>query len=105
MRIAKVIAVLFALSLGVGVSEASAQSSSAPPRLTPSTPPKGTAIRLRNCGFGHPDAGQTSGQYLVDRDAFYSSTFLPTNIPGGHFEIRGTYPYARWFSFESYDQG
>ncbi len=68
---------------------------------------KGDEIPLRDCtyGDGETHAGQESGQYLVDRNAFYAIFFVPTDAPGGHFRIRGTYPRARWFSFESYNEG
>jgi len=102
MRMRLVVALSVVLFLGGG--EAAAQARVALP--APPTPlPAGSAIKLSDCGFAYPHAGQTSGQYMVDRDAYYASTFLPTDIPGGHFEVRGTYPYARWFSFEAYDEG
>src|SRR6266480_7174283 len=68
---------------------------------------KGDEIPVRDCtyGDGETHAGQESGQYLVDRNAFYAIFFVPTDAPGGHFRIRGTYPRARWFSFESYNEG
>jgi hypothetical protein len=67
---------------------------------------KGDEIDLRNCtyGPGETHAGRDSGQYLVDRNAFYAIVFVPTDVPGGHFRFRGVYPRARWFSFESYNQ-
>jgi hypothetical protein len=83
--------------LVIGAGSAHAQLSSLP---------KGAEIDVRNCTFGPAEthAGQTSGQYLVDRNAFYAVVYLPTDLPGGHFRFRGTYPNARWFSFESYDE-
>jgi hypothetical protein len=68
---------------------------------------KGQEIDLRDCTFGPGEThwGGASGQYLVDRNAFYAIVFLPTNLPGGHFRFRGLYPHARWFSYESYDEG
>src|SRR5436309_359615 len=73
---------------------------------TLSSLPKGAEIDVRSCTYG-PDethAGRYSGQYLVDRNAYYAIVFVPTDLPGGHFRFRGTYPRARWFSFESYNE-
>src|SRR6266446_10388285 len=72
-----------------------------------STLKKGDEIDVRDCtyGAGETHAGRYSGQYLVDRNAFYAIVFVPTDIPGGHFRFRGIYPHARWFSFESYNEG
>jgi hypothetical protein len=71
-----------------------------------STLKKGDEIDLRNCTYGEgvPHAGRDSGQYFVDRNAFYAGVFLPTDLPGGHYRFHGLYPHARWFSFESYDE-
>lgn len=79
----------------------------APLPTGPSDLKKGAQIDLRDCTFGPAEthAGRDSGQYLVDRNAFYAIVFLPTDLPGGHFRFTGTYPHARWFSYESYDQG
>jgi len=68
---------------------------------------KGAEIDLRDCTYGPGEThwGGATGQYLVDRNAFYAVVFLPTDLPGGHFRFRGVYPHARWFSFESYDEG
>jgi hypothetical protein len=68
--------------------------------------PKGAEITLRGCTYGPGEThnGRESGQYLVDRNAYYAIVFVPTDLPGGHFRFRGTYPRARWFSFESYDE-
>src|SRR5437764_13684251 len=68
--------------------------------------PKGAEIDVRSCTYG-PDethAGRDSGQYLVDRNAYYAIVFVPTDLPGGHFRFKGIYPRARWFSFESYNE-
>src|SRR5438270_10609358 len=68
--------------------------------------PKGAEIDVRSCTYG-PDethAGRYSGQYLVDRNAYYAIVFVPTDLPGGHFRFKGIYPRARWFSFESYNE-
>src|SRR6266487_1074106 len=72
-----------------------------------STLKKGDEIDVRDCtyGPGQTHAGRYSGQYLVDRNAFYAIVFVPTDLPGGHFRFRGIYPHARWFSFESYNEG
>src|SRR5438093_512714 len=67
---------------------------------TLSSLPKGAEIDVRSCTYG-PDethAGRYSGQYLVDRNAYYAIVFVPTDLPGG------IYPRARWFSFESYNE-
>jgi len=68
--------------------------------------PKGAEIPLRGCTYGPGEThnGRESGQYLVDRNAYYAIAFVPTDLPGGHFRFRGVYPRARWFSFESYDE-
>jgi hypothetical protein len=68
--------------------------------------PKGAEIPLRSCTYGPGEThnGRESGQYLVDRNAYYAIAFVPTDLPGGHFRFRGVYPRARWFSFESYDE-
>src|SRR5438445_12367076 len=68
--------------------------------------PKGAEIDVRSCTYG-PDethAGRYSGQYLVDRNAYYAIVFVPSDLPGGHFRFKGIYPRARWFSFESYNE-
>jgi len=85
---------LAVLALGAGSAAAGTLSSL----------PKGAEIDVRSCTYG-PDethAGRYSGQYLVDRNAYYAIVFVPTDLPGGHFRFRGVYPRARWFSFESY---
>src|ERR671931_79365 len=83
---------------GLGATSASGQLSSLK---------KGDEIDVRNCTYGpaNTHAGRYSGQYLVDRNAFYAIVFVPTDLPGGHFRFRGVYPHARWFSFESYNEG
>jgi hypothetical protein len=73
---------------------------------TLSSLPQGAEIDVRSCTYG-PDethAGRDTGQYLVDRNAYYAIVFVPTDLPGGHFRFRGIYPRARWFSFESYNE-
>jgi hypothetical protein len=87
---------LAVLALGAGSAAAGTLSSL----------PKGAEIDVRSCTYG-PDethAGRYSGQYLVDRNAYYAIVFVPTDLPGGHFRFRGVYPRARWFSFESYNE-
>lgn len=93
-----------ALALLVGAGSATAQSPGLPP--LGSSLKKGDELDLRSCTYGPEDthAGRDSGQYFVDRNAFYAVVYLPTDLPGGHFRIHGTYPRARWFSFESYDE-
>jgi hypothetical protein len=89
-------AAIAGLTLGAGAAGAGTLSSL----------PAGSEIPISGCSFG-PDethAGRESGQYLVDRNAYYAIVFVPTDLPGGHFRFRGTYPRARWFSFESYDE-
>jgi hypothetical protein len=84
-----------------------------PPPLPSGLPPvgsrlkKGAEIDVRSCTFAPWEAhsGNDSGQYMVDRNAYYALVFLPTDIPGGHFQFKGAYPHADFFSFESYDEG
>src|SRR5438128_10861811 len=95
--LALVVGGLALLGAGAGAAGAGALSSL----------PKGAEIDVRSCTYG-PDethAGRYSGQYLVDRDAYYAIVFVPTDLPGGHFRFKGIYPRARWFSFESYNEG
>jgi hypothetical protein len=68
--------------------------------------PKGAEIPIRGCTYGPGEThnGRESGQYLVDRNAYYALVVVPTDLQGGHFRFRGLYPHARWFSFESYDR-
>jgi hypothetical protein len=93
------------LAAVVGLAVALVGAPSAGAQL--STLKKGDEIDLRNCTFGAGEthAGRDSGQYFVDRNAFYAIVFLPTDLPGGHYRFHGVYPHARWFSFESYDEG
>ena len=93
---ALVVGGLALLAVGAGPAGAGALSSL----------PKGAEIDVRSCTYG-PDethAGRDSGQYLVDRNAYYAIVFVPTDLPGGHFRFKGIYPRARWFSFESYNE-
>src|SRR5207248_5343307 len=55
-----------------------------------STLKKGDEIDVRDCtyGPGMTHAGRDSGQYLVDRNAFYAIGLVPPDPPGGHFRLR-----------------
>lgn len=101
---AVVAAMASAITVSVGAGRAAAQLPVLP--SLGSSLKKGDELDLRSCTYGPEDthAGRESGQYFVDRNAFYAVVYLPTDLPGGHFRIRGIYPRARWFSFESYDE-
>src|SRR2546421_2742133 len=100
-RFGRIVGSLAACGLAIFVAGASPAAGG-----TLSSLPKGAEIDVRSCTYG-PDethAGRYSGQYLVDRNAYYAIVFVPTDLPGGHFRFRGIYPRARWFSFESYNE-
>lgn len=67
-------------------------------------PPKGTEYDATACAWMRHVDGRDSGFGFNSRNAGYLGLAMFDNLPGGHWRFRGTYPKARWFSFESYDR-
>ncbi|MGZ4530905.1 MAG: hypothetical protein ACXVGN_00340 [Mycobacteriaceae bacterium] len=65
----------------------------------------GKHIDATNCAYGPGQivAGHKTGQYFGDSEAFYAGMFLPSGMPGGHFQLTGRYPKASWFNFQTFD--
>jgi hypothetical protein len=68
------------------------------------TVPTGTEIQAKDCGaWSRFTDGRKTGFGFNDRNAYYIAQAFLTDLPGGHWRFRGTYPKARWISFQSYD--
>lgn len=61
----------------------------------------GAQIDVTSCAYppGQVVNGNEMHQYFADTAAFYAGLYVPTNVPGGHFQIKGQYPKASWFDW------
>lgn len=75
-----------------------------PAAAVPGRPAKGVALDVSNCAWPIHTDGRDSGFGFNDRNAAYSGVMMFTDLPGGHWQFRGSYPQARWISYESYDR-
>jgi len=58
---------------------------------------------LRDCGWTSKVSGDQANALYPDEAAKYWNAALPIP-PGGHIEVKGRFPRARYMSFHSYDQ-
>jgi hypothetical protein len=88
----------------VGASSAGVQGVQPVVTGVPAGVPAGTEIRAEGCGaWSRFTDGRKTGFGFNDRNAYYIAQAFLTDLPGGHWRFRGTYPKARWISYQSYD--
>lgn len=65
--------------------------------------PLGAQIDVTSCAYppGQIVAGNKTRQYAIDTSSLYAGVYVPTNVPGGHFQIKGQYPKSAWFDWTS----
>ena len=57
----------------------------------------------RDCGWGVKISGDQANVLFPDQAAKYWLAFAPIP-PGGHVEVKGRYPHARYLSFHTYNR-